>query len=61
MGNIQAPKTAAVETNILRNIEYFRCEKEGFFSVDGIETLVGKDLTDKHKTSRLETGKWYSK
>ena len=38
-----------------------RCEKEGFFSVDEIETLVGKDLTDKHKTSKLETGMWYSK
>ena len=34
-----------------------QCEKEAIFQLDEIEKIVGKELTEKHKTFRLNTGK----
>ena len=34
------------------------CEKEGVFSLEEIEKIVGKDLFEKHKAFRLNTGKF---
>lgn len=34
-----------------------QCEKEGVFSLVEIEKIVGKDLLEKHKSFRLNTGK----
>ena len=33
------------------------CEKQGVMHMSEIENLVGKELTDKHKMFRLNTGK----
>ena len=33
-----------------------QCEKESIFQLEEIEKIVGKDLTEKHKTFRLNTG-----
>ena len=33
------------------------CEKQGVMHMSEIEHLVGKELTDKHKMFRLNTGK----
>ena len=35
-----------------------QCPKEGIFLLDEVEKIVGKDLTDKHKGFRLNTGKY---
>ena len=35
-----------------------QCEKEAIFQLDEIEKIVGKELTEKHKTFRLNTGKY---
>ena len=35
------------------------CEKQGVMHMSEIENLVGKELTDKHKMFRLNTGKYY--
>ena len=33
------------------------CEKQGVFQFGEMERLVGKELIEKHKTFRLNTGK----
>ena len=33
------------------------CEKQGVMHMSEIESIVGKELTDKHKIFRLNTGK----
>ena len=34
------------------------CEKQGVLEINEMEILVGKDLMDKHRTFRLNTG-WF--
>ena len=36
-----------------------QCEKEAIFQLDEIEKIVGKELIEKHKTFRLNTGEYY--